>query len=70
MRLFPAALIETTISVQFVRERPTRMQDGACRLESEKKSCSDVGRNADTRDGHACLRLCTDAKEPLYTNVF
>ena len=47
----------------------TRTQDGACRLEPEKQQCSDVGCNADTRDGLAGLWLCTDANEPQYTSV-
>ena len=46
-----------------------RTQDGARRLGTEKDQCSDVGRNADRRDGRASLWLCTDVNEPQYANV-
>ena len=43
--------------------------DRQIELQKKKERCSDVGRNADTRDGHAGLWLCKDANEPQYASV-
>ena len=63
MRLFPATPIDNDViaPARTDKELATRSQDGACRLEPEKKQCNNVGHEADTRDGLPGLWLCTDA---------